>query len=124
MTAHCRWKQYSQGLSHNQHKLIRDYSRKELKTSGDLDDLMYAKDELHKHFFDATSNRKRADALRAARYADLTSSKLTYVEQTGQGDVDESPKPSLVLPNQTLDIQVKDIPDFETFAMGGSHAKK
>jgi putative transposase len=122
MTAYCRWKHYSQGLSHNQHKLIRDFSRKELKASGQLDDLMHAKDELHQHFLDATSNRKRADALKAARYADLTSSKLTYVEQQ---DPEEKPQseplilssePKLYLP-QALDVQVKDIPVFESFLM-------
>jgi putative transposase len=118
MTAYCRWRDYSQGLSHNQHRLIRDFARKELKTSGQLDQLIYAKDELHQHFLDVTSNRKRADALKAARYADLTSSKLTYVEQSEPKSIADaiSAEPKIFIP-QSLDVQVKDIPVFESFLM-------
>lgn len=118
MTAYCRWKDYSQGLSHNQHKLIRDFSRKELKASGQLEDLIYAKDELHQHFLDATCNRKRADALKAARYADLTSSKLTYVEQTEPKSIADAiaAEPKIFIP-QSLNVQPKDIPVFESFLM-------
>ncbi len=119
MTAYCRWKQYSQGLSHNQHKLIRDFSRKELKASGQLEDLLYARDELHQHFFDATNNRKRADALLAARYAGLTSSKLTYEEAPGFDLVGNSKESSLrlITPTQNSEIKVKEVPDFSSFSM-------
>ena len=119
MTAYCRWKQYSQGLSHNQHKLIRDFSRKELKASGQLEDLLYARDELHQHFFDATNNRKRADALLAARYAGLTSSKLTYEEAPDFDLVGNSMESSLrlITPTQNSEIKVKEVPDFSSFSM-------
>jgi putative transposase len=119
MTAYCRWKHYSQGLSHNQHKLIRKFARKELKSSAQMDELIIAKNELHEHFLNATSHRKRADALKAARYADLTSSKLTYQDHS-----DSTPEPiqpndqsKLFVPISSAEIHVKEIPDFESFSM-------
>lgn len=74
ITAECRWRAYARGLSHNQHRLIRDFSRKELKSNGAIDYLLQAKQRLHEHWMDATSNRRRAEALQAGRYADFTSS--------------------------------------------------
>ena len=119
MTAYCRWKQYSQGLSHNQHKLIRNFARKELKNSAQMEELIVAKSELHEHFLNATSHRKRADALKAARYADLTSSKLTYKEHSDYSSdplqSDEHSK--LYIPRASKEVSAKDIPDFDSFSM-------
>ena len=119
MTAYCRWKQYSQGLSHNQHKLIRNFARKELKTSAQMDELIVAKSELHEHFLNATSHRKRADALKAARYADLTSSKLTYQEHSDStpGSIEPNVQNMLVTPTTSNEVFVKEVPNFDAFSM-------
>jgi putative transposase len=119
MMAYCRWKEYAQGLSHNQHKLIREYSRKELKNSMQFEQLVYAKNELHKHFMDATKNRKRADALKAARYANLTSSNLSYIDRRDEDSGDSTPidHQKLMIAEKSNEIKIKDIPSFDTFAM-------
>lgn len=84
-----------------------------------MEDLIHAKDELHQHFLDATNNRKRADALLAARYSGLTSSKLTYVETADLEPNEESSESSLklVTPTRAAEIKVKEIPDFASFSM-------
>jgi len=116
MTAECRWKQYANGLSHNQHSLIRKFAKQELITSGALESLLAAKQRLHDHWMDSTTTRKRADALTAGRYADFTSSRVVEpqpvpVATSTAADV----APKLQLPLDTPP-QIKEIPNFDSFS--------
>lgn len=117
MTAECRWKSYAKGLSHNQHRLIRKFAMEELKTSGALENLLRAKQRLHDHWMDATTTRRRASALQAGRYADLTSSRVAdpspIIVPASLGIA--APAQKIYLPNE-LRCEEKDIPDFETFS--------
>jgi putative transposase len=116
MTAECRWKQYSNGLSHNQHSLIRKFAKQELITSGALESLLAAKQRLHDHWMDATTTRKRADALTAGRYADFTSSRVVEpqpVSVAATPVTDAATK--LQLPLDTPP-KIKDIPNFDSFS--------
>ena len=66
---------------------------------------------------DATKNRKRADTLKAARYANLTSSNLTYnvkADEDAGANMSEQQQKLLIV---GAGNEIKDIPNFETFAM-------
>lgn len=116
MTAECRWKQYSNGLSHNQHRLIRKFAQQELKASGALENLLAAKQRLHDHWMDATTARKRADALTAGRYADFTSSRVVEPQPVSAATTpvtDAAPKLQLPL---DAPPEIKEIPNFDSFS--------
>lgn len=116
MTAECRWKQYASGLSHNQHRLIRKFAQQELIASGALENLLAAKQRLHDHWMDATTTRKRADALTAGRYADFTSSRVVEPQPVPMDSLTATEiVPKLQLP---LDAppEIKEIPDFDSFS--------
>jgi putative transposase len=76
ITAQCRWPEYAQGLSYNQHRLIRDAARKKFNEPGTQEGLMTARLRLHEFWMDATTPRRKADALLAARFAGNTSYKV------------------------------------------------
>lgn len=116
LTAQCRWKHYSQGLSHNQHRLIQKFAKEDLKTSGALEKLLLAKQRLHDHWMDATTTRRRATALQAGRYADFTSSRIVEPQPVASlPDTEAHAKvPKIYLPGD-MQWQEKDIPTFETF---------
>jgi putative transposase len=120
--AHCRWPDYADGLSWNQHKLIRHYARKELKKKDSVESLMRSKLELHDHWMDSTRGYRRADALKAGRYADYTSSRI----RTPQAPAPEYAQNAEQLTQKAAARIVTaidpipdagDIPDFESFAM-------
>jgi len=72
----CRWTDYADGLSWNQHLVIRKFARAELKLAGAYEDLAEARLRLHDHWLDATSTKTSADALLAARYSGVTSARV------------------------------------------------
>lgn len=120
--ADCRWPEYSEGLSWNQHKLIRAYAKQELGSAESIEYLMQARAELHDHWMDSTRGHKRADSLKAARYADFTSSRVRMLQPVnlqrshqieGHGT---SLASSIVSPIDVIP-ESGDIPDFESFAM-------
>jgi len=111
-TAECRWKHYAQGLSFNQHRLIREFRRRELSSPEREESLLDSKLALHNHWMDATSKRGRADAVQAARYQNMTSSKV-LAGQSLEPSVPESPR--IVLPTDTV-LEDMPIPAFESFS--------
>lgn len=117
MTAQCRWSQYANGLSHNQHRLIRKFAAEGLKSSGALNELLKAKQRLHDHWLDATTPRNRASALLAARHADFTSSRILEPTPIAAGFL---PDPTVSTPKLFLldgaGLTTKDIPDFDAFS--------
>ena len=120
--AYCRWPEYANGLSWNQHKLIRNYARKELKSADSVEHLMRAKAELHDHWMDSTRGYKRADALKAGRYADFTSSRVLtpqppsqHCAQRAYGEPAQSA--AAIVSFKDPIPEPAEIPDFESFAM-------
>lgn len=116
ITAECKWMQYAQGLSYNQHRLIRDFRRKELKAPETLESQLMARLRLHEHWMDTTSRRGRADALLAGRSRDLTSHKM-FTQASGESS--PYPRPaqaaSQFLAQEEMRYSEQDIPDFEAF---------
>jgi len=109
----CRWPDYANGLSWNQHRLIRKFARESLKLAGAYEHLQAARLRLHEHWMDATSHKSNADAKLAARYSGVTSASVM------------TPRSSPVAQPQRLiaDVEiaspvVREIPTFDAFQMG------
>lgn len=113
-SAECRWASYAQGLSYNQHRLIRKFGRAELKSADRLEALMRARLKLHDHWMDATKRRGRADALTAGRFADVTSHKVLSPSSTPGPERPTSLAGRLISAEEMV-YQEKDIPSFESF---------
>jgi putative transposase len=115
ITATCTWRDYADGLSWNQHNLIRAFKRKEL-SEGDSEELLWqARMRLHDHWMNSSRPRSREDSLLAGRFAGLTSSKVLAGEAASPGR-QASPPPTLVEDTPALE-QV--VPDFDAFDFGG-----
>lgn len=72
----CRWGAYANGLSWNQHLLIRKFARQELKSSGAYEYLERARLRLHDHWQESVSWKTRADQKLAARFCGATSARV------------------------------------------------
>lgn len=72
----CRWGAYANGLSWNQHLLIRKFARDELKSNGAYEYLERARLRLHEHWQESVSWKTRADRTLAARYSGATSARV------------------------------------------------
>lgn len=72
----CRWGEYANGLSWNQHLQIRKFARQELKNSGAYEYLEKARLRLHEHWQESVSWKTRADQKLAARYSGATSARV------------------------------------------------
>lgn len=81
ITSPCRWEEYSDGLSWNQHLVIRKFAREKLKSSGAYEYLQLARLELHDHWLNATSHKTSADSALAARYSGVTSARVMSPQQ-------------------------------------------
>ncbi len=114
VTAFCTWTEYAEGLSWNQHNLIRAFKRKELG-KGDSEELLWrARMSLHDHWLDSTRPRKRSDGLQAGRFSGRTSDKTFSGD-----DAVLSRQPSVtpaIARTSTLEEQV--IPEYEAFDVG------
>jgi putative transposase len=109
----CRWVDYAHGLSWNQHLLIRNFARKELKLKGAYEDLMNARLRLHDHWLEATSHKTAADSKLAAQFSGVTSATVMQ-HQVGQ---------SIWAPEHAIaDIEIPPpqpivVPDFDVFEL-------
>lgn len=122
--AQCRWSEYARGLSYNQHKLIKAHARQHLNHPDQQMALHRAQMELHDHWLDSTRGRKRADSLKAARYAGYTSSRvLQPIEASDRVEV-PSPNQEVIVPQKLhisseIEAEKEEIPTFESFVMRG-----
>lgn len=111
--AECRWKNYADGLSFNQHKLIRKYAKARLQSEDRLEKLLAARTQLHEHWRDATRGKTRADSLTAGRYADMTSHKV-FSQNNAPPTAAASTHSKLILPSASF--LEKDIPEFDSIS--------
>ena len=84
--------------------------------------MLKAQGELHDHWLDCTRGRKRADSLKAARYAGLTSSRVLEPKPLVNRDTPHAVK-SFEAQQLQIDSDVapdeEEIPLFESFVMAG-----
>jgi putative transposase len=122
--AQCRWSEYARGLSYNQHKLIKAHARQHLRHPDQQMALHRSQMELHDHWLDSTRGRKRADSLKAARYAGYTSSRvLQPIEISAPVEI-PSLNQQLIIPQKLqisseIEAEKEEIPTFESFVMSG-----
>jgi putative transposase len=72
----CRWHKYAEGLSWNQHRVIRKFARQELRNDNAIEYLEQARLRLHDHWMEATALKTRADRKLAAMAAGYTSARV------------------------------------------------
>jgi len=101
----CRWGNYANGLSWNQHLQIRKFARNELKLKGAYDDLERARLRLHDHWQESVSWKTRADQKLAARYSGATSARV----------LDGSPQPPKAAVPDAPPVSVEDIKKLPPF---------
>lgn len=110
----CRWPDYANGRSWNQHILTRKFARKELKLKGAYEDLMKANLRLHDFWMEATSHRTAANAKLAAQYSGVTSANVMIARDSS--DIVSSPMKAIA-DIEVAAPQIRDIPSFEAFQM-------
>lgn len=114
VVAPCRWREYAQGLSWTQHRIIREFARQKLMECGAEEYLLRARLRLHDHWAAATSLPRRADATQYARFSGATSARITPPPT----DVAPPEPDRVVLPLVQPESAVpaaEEIPDFEIF---------
>jgi len=114
--ATCMWPEYAENLSWNQHKVIRNFLRNELKAKNCEETLWKARMRLHDHWQKSTGKRKRADAALAARFVGLTSSRIAPPPTRTPLAKADPPLSKIHVP--TLASQLI-VPQFDSFEMEG-----
>lgn len=72
----CRWGEYANGLSWNQHLQIRKFARQEFKNNGAYEYLERSRLRLHEHWQESVSWKTKADQKLAARCSGATSARV------------------------------------------------
>lgn len=109
-----RWPHYTQGLSWNQHLLIRKFLRKQLKAKNAEENYITSAMRLHEFWMDVTTAKTATDAKLAGQFAGLTSARVLDPRP------DAAPRlPATILvegdeEHQPVDRQP---PDFDAFIM-------
>jgi putative transposase len=117
LTAQCRWPNYANGLSYNQHRLIRHFGRQQLRSTDKLETLLLARQRLHEHWMSSAMTRPRKEALLAARAADFTSSKVLAPKVAQEREVVTDAASSNLVLEKTPDWSEHEVPDFESISL-------
>lgn len=107
----CRWAEYANGLSWNQHLQIRKFAKHELNSSGAYEYLERARLRLHEHWQESVSWKTRADQKLAARYSGATSARVL-----GSAPADApTPRPARAEPISAQQVKAYSFVDSEEF---------
>jgi len=116
----CRWHKYADGLSWNQHRVIRKFALQELKNNRAVEYLEQARLRLHDHWMEATAWKTRADRKLAAVAAGYTSARVLAREPealSGDDAQAASNKSSAPFPTPPTPLCEE---DFETVVLKGA----
>lgn len=112
-----RWGDYANGLSFNQHRMIRKFAREQLKAKGAYEQLWAARMRLHEHWADCSRPKVRKSSLHAARAAGITSAGLFHQPKTGQSAF----KPQVLVAEMVqvngAAVAEPHIPEFDSFIL-------
>lgn len=117
ITSPCRWEEYSEGLSWNQHLIIRKFAREKLKSNGAYEYLQRARLELHEHWLNATSHKTSADSALAARYSGVTSARVMSPQQYRSPEAKLSQQLMSQEEVAASNSEIREAPSFEAFEM-------
>jgi putative transposase len=106
---------YTNGLSWNQHRLIRKHAREKHVRGGGVDQLLLARQELHELWMNgiARSNRSQ-DTRTAAKFSGLSSNQILLPDQTLAPHI---PASKMLSQEDYVFPAENDIQSFETFVM-------
>lgn len=113
----CRWDEYSDGLSWNQHLVIRKHAREKLKSNGAYEYLQSARLELHDHWLNATSHKTTADSTLAARYSGATSARVMSTQQYAMPSATAGQHLMSREEEAQSNKETRETPSFEAFEM-------
>jgi putative transposase len=113
-----RWGDYAQGLSFNQHRMIRKFAREQLKVNGAYEQLWAARMRLHEHWMDASRAKDRKSSLHAARAAGITSAGLFHQPKLDLAGKLPPAKAVEIVEARKDSGPEPEIPDFDSFDMG------
>lgn len=112
-----RWPQYTQGLSWNQHLLIRKFLRKQLKAKNAEENYITSAMRLHEFWMDVTTAKTATDAKLAGQFAGLTSARVLDPKPNSAS---QHPQKILVEEDEGHKPTDRSPPDFEAFIMEGA----
>ncbi len=109
-----RWPQYTQGLSWNQHLLIRKFLHKQLKAKNAEENYITSAMQLHDFWMDVTTAKTATDAKLAGQFAGLTSARVLAPKPNAAFQ-----PPAAILVEEDGERQPGDRPppDFDAFIM-------
>ena len=109
----CTRPDYASGLTFNQHKLLKRYTRQDIKASGHVDDFLRSKERLRQIWLEPFARKnKTLDHKAAKSYAGKVTSSLGY--NSTDGDV---VTPIKLVAKEELIIDMNDVPRFETYCL-------
>jgi putative transposase len=110
----CTRSDYARGLTFNQHKLLKKFTRQDIKASGHVDDFLRSKDRLSQIWLEPFARKNKSlDQKAAKNYAGKVTSSLGYNNST-YGDV---MTPMKLVTTEELIIEINDVPKFETYCL-------
>lgn len=114
----CTRPDYAAGLTWNQHKILRSFTRIELKRSGHVDDYLRSKDHLSQVWMEPlVRNNKSLEADTAKRFAGKCTSSLGYMETASVTTPILVPVHSKLVAEEELVFDATEIPMFETYSL-------
>ncbi|MGA0609450.1 transposase [Caldimonas sp. KR1-144] len=112
VTSPCRWTDYADGLSWNQHLLISKFAREDLDAKDAEGTLRRARLRLYDHWLGSTTFKNGRDAMTAARFSGVTSARV----QSRPVAVDLA-APAAPIADVEIASDSSEIPSFESFEM-------
>jgi putative transposase len=114
-----RWESYSAGLSFNQHRMIRNFAKEELRQKCTEEKLWAARMRLHDHWRDASRSKDRKSSLHAARAAGITSAGLYLQSASEPSQPKSTPAVEQIVlkPTSKQVLECTHIPDFDSFEL-------
>ncbi len=110
VTLFCTRSDYAQGLSWNQHRLLRSYTRKHLHQSGTVDRFLTARQEMHELWINPMVRKNKGlDFESAKRYSQLSATTSTF-----HGDVPSCPpRAAATVAPEEMTYESSEVPDFD-----------
>lgn len=114
----CTRPDYACGLTWNQHKLLRSFTRTDIKRSGNVDDLLRSKDRLRQVWMEPLARKNKSLEFEAAkRYAGKVTNGLGYINGVTSTTTIPLSSPSRLIAEEDLVFDAAEIPMFETYSL-------
>ena len=114
----CTRPDYACGLTWNQHRLLRDFTRKDIQRNYNVGDLLRSKDRLCQVWMEPLARKNKSlEADAAKRYAGKVTNALGYVDVETSTTTTPLAQPSRLIAEEDLVFDAAEIPMFETYSL-------